>query len=86
MRVLNLATKTKRPPSELLGIEDKYLAFLFDEACMFIIKKVEDSKGKEQPKFFLDDETGESKPKQTHFKSFSEYYKQAGFENVRMEK
>lgn len=31
-------------PSELLGIEDTYLAFCFDEACAFIIKNIQDGR------------------------------------------
>lgn len=29
-------------PSELLGIDDAYTAFCFDEACAFIINKLKD--------------------------------------------
>lgn len=29
-------------PSEIMDIEDAYLAFCFDEACAFIIKKIMD--------------------------------------------
>lgn len=29
-------------PSELLEIDDAYTAFCFDEACAFVIKKLED--------------------------------------------
>lgn len=35
-------------PSELLGITDTYVAFCFDEACAYIIKKIEDG---EEPIF-----------------------------------
>ena len=31
-------------PSEILGIEDSYSAFCFDEACAYIIKQIEDGK------------------------------------------
>lgn len=31
-------------PSELLGIEDTYTAFCFDEACSYIIKELKDGK------------------------------------------
>lgn len=49
----------KRLPSSLLGINDKYTAFCFDEACAYIISEIEDGK---QPKF------------KTHYKSFSDMY------------
>lgn len=29
-------------PSELVGIYDSYLAFCFDEACAYIIKRIQD--------------------------------------------
>lgn len=31
-------------PSELLGIDDEYTAFCFDEACSFIISEIKDGK------------------------------------------
>lgn len=31
-------------PSELIGIDDTYLAFCFDEACAYIIKELQDGK------------------------------------------
>lgn len=35
-------------PSEIMGIEDAYTAFCFDEACAIIIKRIQDG---ENPKF-----------------------------------
>lgn len=35
-------------PSELVGLEEPYEAFCFDEACAYIYTKIEDG---EQPKF-----------------------------------
>lgn len=31
-------------PSELLGIEDAYTAFCFDETCAYILKEIKDGK------------------------------------------
>lgn len=31
-------------PSDLMGIEDAYTAFCFNEACAFIIKQIKDGK------------------------------------------
>lgn len=31
-------------PSEVMGIEDGYTAFCFDEACAFIIKQIKEGK------------------------------------------
>nr|DAP26706.1 MAG TPA: hypothetical protein [Caudoviricetes sp.] len=42
-------------PSKLLGISDTYTAFCLDEACAYIINKLDN---KEQPKF----RTSYSKP------------------------
>ncbi len=33
-------------PSDIMGIEDTYLAFCFDECCAYIIKRMQD---KEEP-------------------------------------
>lgn len=63
-------------PSELLGIEDDYTAFCFNEACCCIMCKLE--KG-EEPKYIEDREQEErerTKPKEYH--SFEDYYKQFG--------
>lgn len=37
MRILKLSERFNERPSEILGIEDNYLAFCFDEACDFIL-------------------------------------------------
>lgn len=34
----------KTRPSDLLGIEDSYTAFCFDEACAFIINQIKEGK------------------------------------------
>lgn len=31
-------------PSDIMGIEDAYTAFCFDEVCAFIIKEIQDGK------------------------------------------
>lgn len=38
--MLNMQTR----PSELMGIEDAYTAFCFDEACAYIISELQDEK------------------------------------------
>ena len=35
-------------PSDLMGIDDSYTAFCFDEACAFIVSQLKDNK---KPKF-----------------------------------
>ena len=37
-------------PSELFGVNDTYTAFCLDEACAYIINKLEN---KEEPKFIV---------------------------------
>lgn len=37
-------------PSNLLGVTDPYTAFCLDEACAFIIRKLDN---KEEPKFIV---------------------------------
>jgi hypothetical protein len=48
-------------PSEVLRIKDEYTSFCFDEACMYIIEKLEN---KEEPRFIeseIDQTTGKRK-------------------------
>lgn len=60
MSVLGLANVYKCRPSTLVDISDPYTAFCFDEACAYIIQKIE--KG-EEPNFKL------------KFSSFRDMYK-----------
>ena len=60
LNVLGLANIYHCRPSSLLGIIDPYTSFCFDEACAYIIKKMEDG---EEPTFRL------------KFKSFKDLYK-----------
>lgn len=41
LRVINLATQFNKLPSEILGCDDEYTAFCFDEACGYIKMKLE---------------------------------------------
>ena len=36
LRIINLVQRYKKPPSEVMGITDPYLAFCFDEAISHI--------------------------------------------------
>ena len=38
-RILNLARAQGRTPSEVLGLDDEYTAFCFDEACEYIVDR-----------------------------------------------
>ena len=46
-------------PSELLGIDDVYTAFCFDEACAYIVKQLRDGK---EPIFKKQNENVVTKP------------------------
>lgn len=61
--MLGLANIYKVRPSTLLDITDPYTAYCFDEACAYIIGKLEEG---EEPTF------------RTEFKSFKEMYKHYG--------
>lgn len=69
--VLMQAKLYKCLPSEVIGIdeEDTYTAFCFNEACMFIMVRLE--KG-EKPKYKV---RNKKIPKQKRYKSFTEFYK-----------
>lgn len=48
MRIIAIANKYKKRPSEILGEHDPYLAFCIDDVCMFIEMQryIEDGKYK----------------------------------------
>jgi hypothetical protein len=50
-------------PSEVLRIKDEYTSFCFDEACMYIIEKLEN---KEEPRF-IESETDQTTVKRKTF-------------------
>lgn len=58
--MLGLANVYKRSPSNLLDITDPYTAYCLDEACAYIIKKLEAG---EEPTF------------RKEFKSFADMYR-----------
>lgn len=48
MSVLGLANVYKVRPSTLFDIPDAYTAYCFDEACAYIVRKIEEG---EEPQF-----------------------------------
>jgi hypothetical protein len=61
-------------PSVVLGIEDEYTAYCFNEACYFILAKLE---ADEKPHYIERKTNGEVlEPKS--YKSFKDFYKQYG--------
>lgn len=62
-------------PSELLGISDSYTAFCFDEACMFILSRIEGMKEKDFDKLnFIENKKECVTPR--HYRSYSELVKE----------
>lgn len=43
--VINLANKYNQRPSRIMGIDNDYLAYCFDETSYFLEKKATDDKG-----------------------------------------
>lgn len=73
------AQRYKKLPSEIIKIDDEYTAFCFDEACAYIMGKIDAG---ENPVFF-DDDSSKNKDKITinhtnkkEYKTPSEYYKE----------
>ena len=63
LEVIDIARLYGIRPSNLVGIEDAYEAFCFDEACAFIALQIENG---EQPRF------------KKKYSSFKELYKNYG--------
>lgn len=76
-RVLNVIAMSKIynvRPSDIIGIEDDYTRYCFDEAMIYIIAKIKDG---EKPNFSIKDEDGLiEKP---HYSKMSDLYKSMGF-------
>ena len=70
-----ISKRFKVRPSEILEIEDAYTAYCFDEACIYILSKVEDGK---EPNFKKFDKDGKVKVK--NYKTASEMYKDMGYD------
>ena len=70
-----MSKKFKIRPSEILEIEDVYTAYCFDEACVYILSKVENG---EKPNFKKFDKDGKIKVK--NYKTASDMYKDMGYD------
>ncbi|EQB3101460.1 hypothetical protein ACYIU4_002823 [Clostridium botulinum] len=57
MSVISISKQYRQRPSEIIGLTNDYEAFCFDEACSYIISKIQDEDAPE-PKFM-----DEEKPK-----------------------
>lgn len=67
--ILMMSKLYKCRPSELMGRVDEYTAFCFDEACAYIIAKLQND---EKPRY---KEWGVI---EKHYKNFSDMYKEVG--------
>lgn len=58
MSVLTISKQYKQRPSEIIGLTNDYEAFCFDEACVYIISKLQEE-GSPKPRF-IDGETNKT--------------------------
>ena len=54
-------------PSEIIGIEDGYTSFCFNEACCYIMTKLQN----EEKPHYIEQEQTQTK----HYSSFKDFYK-----------
>lgn len=59
-------------PSEIMGIEDSYTAFCFNEACLEIIVRLQN----EEKPFYIEQREQAEEPK--HYNNFKDFYKTYG--------
>lgn len=69
MSVLVMSRRFSKPPSEIIGVDDPYDAFCFDEACAYIMYKLDSG---EKIKY-----KEEGKPEK-HYSKLSDMYKDLG--------
>lgn len=61
MEIIKISKMYKKRPSELVGLDDPYVSFCFDEACAFIRIQIEENE--KLPRF------------EKKYSSFSDIYK-----------
>ena len=69
-------------PSELVEIQDTYLALCFDEACSFILNQVQENK--REPNFKKFEEKTDIPPAKIHFGLASDYFASLELANAPM--
>ena len=72
----------RKRPSELMGICEPYLAYCFDEACLWIKIKIEEKKKPNFAKFRTDEENEQIAKRDSHYKSFGEFAAKMQFTNA----
>lgn len=70
MSILVMSKKFSKQPSEILGIENSYDAFCFDEACVYIMYKLESG---------CEIKYQEEAKEEKHYQKLSDMYKDFGF-------
>lgn len=61
-QVIILANKWRKRPSEILNIDNDYLAYMFDETALYLEREVTDDKGKlNWNKIKWEDDKGDNK-------------------------
>lgn len=58
-------------PSEILGIDDSYTAFCFDEACCEIINRIMN----EEKPIYIEQRLEQKAEKPKHYNNFKDFYK-----------
>lgn len=67
LSLIDIARRCGQRPSSIAGVDDDYTAFCFDEACTYILSRIEQG---EEPEFDLNEP-----PVERHFSSYSEMLK-----------
>lgn len=73
LNVLYMAKEYNQRPSNIIGLENDYCAYCFDEACVFLYQALKDGK-----KLHFKGDKSEKQIKPKHYKSIGEFYKSLG--------
>lgn len=66
-----MAKRYRQRPSNIIGVENEYASYCFDEACIFLYEALEN---KQELKFDSGDGPKKETKKPKHFSSMSEFY------------
>lgn len=72
LNILVMAKTYNQRPSNIIGLDNDYQAYCFDEACIFLYNALQENK----TLHFAGDKKESQKPK--HYKSFGEFYNSLG--------
>lgn len=65
-----MSKEYNQKPSQIINLENDYIAYCFDEACVYLLAHLKDGK-----QLHFD---GDENKQMKHFKSISEYYASLG--------